>query len=1164
MTGMGPIRINKKWSTLIFMMALCLFCLSIAAYCSGTTVSASDEYDGLRLKLLEQLDGGDVNSSDSDIAAAVTTVTARAQTYWDSLNTATGRTYLWSNLQSVTLSSHITSAYGRLRAMALAYQTKGSSLENDAALAADIVSALDWMYANRYSESTTRYNNWWDWEIGAPLALNDTVVLMYDQLNNTQIANYMKAVNQFSPDPTKLQGNTNATGANRVWKATVVGTRGILIKDSAKIAAARDALTDVFSYSTSGDGFYTDGSFIQHKYFPYTGGYGKDLLSDMASLMYLLDGSTWAVTHVNQQNVFKWVYDSYEPLIYKGAMMDMTRGRVISWGSSSDHKAGHEVMASIVLLSQFAPTTDALAYKQMFKAWMESEAGSGINFYADVPLRSIELGKSIMNDSGITSRSELVMTKIFPAMTQAVHLQPGFGFAVSMHSNKIKNFESINQENLKGWHTSDGMTYLYNDDLEQFGGNFWATVDPYRLPGTTVQSNTSVVSGFSDKNAVGGVSMGSYGTAQMALHPSNSTLSALKSWFMFDNEIVALGSGVTSTGGKAVETIIENRKLTSAGDNVFKVNDETAESTSLALGTQTYAGTNWMNLEGNVPGSEIGYYFPDAPTIKTIRESRTGTWNAINTNNGSTDPKTNSYLTLWLEHGTNPTNSNYAYVLLPNKTSTQTSSYAANPDVEILANTTSVQAVREKQLHVTGANFWTNVTQTVYADSAPYLTSNKIAAVMVHESGNELTVAVSDPTQAYNGSITLEIHQPDFQLLSKDSQITVLQQSPTLKLSINVNAAKGKTFKATFQKSIQPTLKGKWSFNETSGTTAADLSGNGNTATLVNGAAWAPGISFNALELDGIDDYATVADSSTLDGMGSLTVSAWVYLAQLPVQNYVPVGKDSVSSSPSYRIAIGSTGAGHFAIRTTNDAWNATGTKASFGAILALNQWHHIVGTYDGTTVKVYVDGVLQGSGLQPISGSVYNGTSPLRFGYKSATNIDYMKGNVDEVNIYSTALSAAEVLELYQSYTGYTSAKDWNFNTSGSSEGWTAFYQVSMAVSAGAMNLTSSGTDPQVKSPDNLAIDPVNNTKIRIRMKNNTSQTTGGIYFITNSDTTWNAAKKVNFTLVPNSDYTDYVVDMSTNAAWAGTIKQLRLDALNPAAGSGQIVNIDYVRVTD
>src|SRR5207248_41740 len=139
----------------------------------------------------------------------------------------------------------------------------------------------------------------------------------------------------------------------------------------------------------------------------------------------------------------------------------------------------------------------------------------------------------------------------FTHMDRAVHLRPGWCFGLAMFSSRIANYESINGENLQGWYTSEGMTYLYNADLAHYADDFWSTVNPYRLPGTTV--DTQIRAPASDQGRqssnpwVGGASIQNlYGVSGMQLSATSSSLTARKSWFMFDNEIVCLGTGITS------------------------------------------------------------------------------------------------------------------------------------------------------------------------------------------------------------------------------------------------------------------------------------------------------------------------------------------------------------------------------------------------------------------------------------------------------------------------------------------------------------------------------------------------------------------------------------------------------------------------------------------
>ncbi|MGG1517891.1 polysaccharide lyase family 8 super-sandwich domain-containing protein [Paenibacillus oryzisoli] len=851
---------------------VCLMMLMVVALIGGFApqhVQASDEFDGLRAKWREMLTGGTAyDPADGAISPAIAAISAKAKTNWESMNKtpAEPNNFLWNDLTAGTrTSSQVTAGFRRIKEIALATQTYGSVYYGNTAMIADVIMALDWMNANRYNSTKASYDNWWDWQIGAPTALNDTVILMYDYLTPTQITNYMDAINKYVP-------SVNKGGANLSWQAVVVALRAVIVKDSTKLTAARDALTTLFPNVVSGDGFYADGSFIQHTYYAYTGGYGANLLVDTANLMYLLKGSTWEITNVNQSNVYQWIYKSYQPFLYKGAMMDMVRGREIVRYTSQDRDAGHFIMQGVIRLSQIAPTADALAFKQMIKAWIGAETGGTTNtFYTDAPINLILLAKAIMNDAGITAASELGKYAQFPAMARAVQLRPGFGFGISMFSPKILNYEAANSENAKGWYTGLGMTYLYNNDLNQYAEDFWPTVDLYRLAGTTVTTGTYVGSQFNTKNWVGGTDLlGLYGTTGMEMNVTatttgapgvTSTLAAKKSWFLFDNEIVALGAGITSTDAKAVETIVENRKLNSAGNNALTVNG-TVQSASLGW-SQTLASVNTIHLAGNTSGADIGYFFPTAPTVQAKREARTGNWKQIKTTGITSGTNiTRNYLSLALNHGGNASNQSYQYVILPGKTSAELTSYASTPDITVLANTADVQAVKETTLNVIGANFWNDAVTTV-----DFITSNKKASVMTKETASELEISVSDPTQANTGTIQLELDRAASGTISADAGVTVTQLSPTIKLSVNVNAAKGKSFKA------------KLALTPAATTVIVD---NADTSGVTRVGGWAIGTSLtNKYGVDYIHDgnvshgLKSVTMTPTLTAAGTYKVYMW-------------------------------------------------------------------------------------------------------------------------------------------------------------------------------------------------------------------------------------------------------------------------------------------------
>ena len=176
-----------------------VLCAAVVATMTAPTASADDAYDALRSRWAETLTGGSLYStSDSAASARLTRLAQDAQGHWNSMNTGSGRTSLWNDLDDATTgNSGIEDtwySYLRLRDMTLAYASNGSSLQGNTSLRAAIISALDWLHTNRYNTTITKLGNWWLWEVGVPLALNDVSVLLYAHLSSTQVSNYQAAI----------------------------------------------------------------------------------------------------------------------------------------------------------------------------------------------------------------------------------------------------------------------------------------------------------------------------------------------------------------------------------------------------------------------------------------------------------------------------------------------------------------------------------------------------------------------------------------------------------------------------------------------------------------------------------------------------------------------------------------------------------------------------------------------------------------------------------------------------------------------------------------------------------------------------------------------------------------------------------------------------------
>lgn len=760
------------------------------------------------------LDGAPYTGNDPNITALVAdkvkTTNEQAKNHWDKLVKSSDRQYLWEDAQMKPVNPDISGDKGnsdalstwssRLRTMALAYSMQDGELYHNSALLIDIMESLDWTHEHIYTDSSDKYGNWWHWEIGAPQKLTDVYILLADVLTPTQIETYAKSIDYYVGDITS--SSFRHVGANRSDILTAQLLLGIVEQNPERLSNVRDQMSPLFTYVTSGDGFYADGSFIQHNTIAYTGSYGEVLIRGVGNLLYMLNGSSWEVTDPNVDNVYNWVFDAFAPVMYKGEMMDMVRGRAIARDFLSGHVAAAGVMSGIARLAEAAPPEHALAMKQLLKHWILTDEACDINEL----FTSIEQLQTItawLNDPSIESIGDVPDHFELNAMNRSVHKRNDYAFGVSKSSKRIWTYELTNGENRKGWYTGDGMTYLYNGDATQYSDDYWATVDYYRLPGTTVVSrdrNSSIYQHGDGEGApgnawAGGTTLDKYGVSGMKLQQLGTTMSVNKSWFMFDDEIVALGSNLTSQDNSKVETTIEQRKI--QGNNVLTVDGDVQPTTS--GWTDSMRNVKWAHLVGSTTNSDIGYYFPDEQTVNMLRQSQKGTWFDINKdekgiNGGPKDERSHNYLTMWYDHGVNPQAQSYSYVLLPNKSVEEVKSYSQNPNIEILKNEANVHAVRHNDLGIAGFNFWEEKPIT-----ADFVTSNRQSSVMVRENSDDtLEVAVSDPTLENTGIIEIELDRSAAGIIEADPQVYVSQLHPTIKLKVNVSGSMGRSFQAKF------------------------------------------------------------------------------------------------------------------------------------------------------------------------------------------------------------------------------------------------------------------------------------------------------------------------------------------------------------------------------
>lgn len=811
MTSQTPSSPFPHWSRRGFLgtAAAAGAALAVGLPRQGVAAAADegDEFAALRAKWRALYLGEGFSPTAEPFRSKLATLGTQARAWRDAMAPADGS--LWpdavfgdpdpdTDTESYGYSEKIQTSYERVRLMAEAFCQPGTGLTGDASLRTAVLTAVDHLSAQVYNKSQAQYGNWYNFQIGAPQRLLDIAILMYEHLGSDRLTAAVEAIDHFVPDSLVAKYTGTSTGANRIDLCRVLALRGILDGTAAKVALARDAISPVFPYVTSGDGLYADGSLIQHTYVPYTGSYGAVLIDGLSKLFALLGGSTWAITDSGRQIFLDSVEDAYAPFLHDGLMMDNVSGRAISRGlvatdplriQQDDHARGHAIIASILLLGQGASAEENARWRALAKGWYTRDRYSDVTSGRTLGVAALSRVTSLLADSAVRPAAEPTGHHVFPSMARATHRGKTFTASVSMSSKAITFYENGNGENVRGWHTGSGLLSWWAEGSGAAGGGqysdgYWPTVDPYRLPGTTVSRKPLADAeggawgvARPDTTWVGGATDGTYAALAQDVRGLSSTLRAKKSWFFLDDAVVCLGAGITSADGAGAESVFDTRNLGATGTARLTV-DGRAQPTRHPWNA-TFPRARWAHVAGHG-----GYVFPGGTSLTALREERTGTWKSIN-GGGSADPVTRRYVSLLADHGTDPADASYAYVLMPGATELRTAARALDRNwLRVDANSGARQGVRVPSLGFTGATFWEPGTVDRVTVDAPLI-------VQIREKRDgTATVTVADPNRSVKAA-TLVWRRPVRAVTSKPGTATGATTGSELRLSFGDLSATG-------------------------------------------------------------------------------------------------------------------------------------------------------------------------------------------------------------------------------------------------------------------------------------------------------------------------------------------------------------------------------------
>jgi chondroitin AC lyase len=312
-----------------------------------------------------------------------------------------------------------------------------------------------------------------------------------------------------------------------------------------------------------------------------------------------------------------------------------------------------------------------------------------------------------------------------------LHNRPAYSFNVRTVSKRTIRTEFGNKENLLGKFLPDGSTNIQRSGEEYF--NIMPIWEWDKIPGITARdyaTDQKTTLEWGERGVgdfIGGTTNGLYGTTVYALNYNEVT--AKKAWFFFNDEVVCLGTGINSYAKEPITTTVnqawQNGKVKAfANGKLIDVNKDWAAK-----------DIQWVWHDS------IGYYFPNKGQISLVTAKQLGSWAKINGNRSAVEVE-GKVFKLWLNHGVDPVNQTYAYIVKPGISENEMNKVSS---IQIIANTPAMQAVAHTDLQMVQVVFYEAGILTAEGCT---ITVDQPCVLLVEaiRSKNPI-VFVSDPTQ---------------------------------------------------------------------------------------------------------------------------------------------------------------------------------------------------------------------------------------------------------------------------------------------------------------------------------------------------------------------------------------------------------------------------------
>ena len=633
-------------------------------------------------------------------------------------------------------------ALDRLQAITVAYHKEGNALYHDEEVINKLNKAI--VYWGKMNPSSS---NWWENQIGVQLRFSRIALFMESIVSKDAMDIMLNKL--LKKTPVKY-----GTGQNNLWFDQNYVYYAIITENGTKHTNStgfkkldlKELVDDYLSYclvvqtdDNTAEAVQVDNSFYMHGRQFYSNGYGMSMFRDMSFWIYMLRETSYAFEQDVIDLMADYMIDGTSWTI-RGDIMELYLGY-----RPYDYDVGYDNYAA--------------EYIDPLKRMIESDPDRADEYQAI--LDNIQ-GKNTVNGKN----GNYYMWR----SGYASHMRDGYGVNIKMDSNQIIGGEwrgswsgyDKDGGQLIYWTSSAASTITVDGDEYT---NVYPTYDWAHCPGTTtaariVQDYANAGRFTNGTEHTIGVSNGKYGNTAYDMNKKGTQVK--KGYFFFDDEFVALGSGINSTEGVNIHTTL----------NQCEAEDVNVGGQSVAEGTkeQIY-NTNWLY------NGKVGYVFlenTDVVVSNSVQTNNPSLWDEAKKN------ETPATFTAYLDHGLKPSNDSYAYIVVPNTTAGAVSQYAGNTPVTVIANNEKVQAVRHDGLKQTQINFY-QAGSLEYKDGY-IITVDQPCSIIIDESEDtrKISVAVNDTAANQTVNVNLNYDNQETQTTFVSGALPYAGQTMTL------------------------------------------------------------------------------------------------------------------------------------------------------------------------------------------------------------------------------------------------------------------------------------------------------------------------------------------------------------------------------------------------